>query len=218
MNYPIPSVQTHPDTVLLFPLPKMVFFAATNKPLNIFDSRYVQMINDALEKETPVALAFAEEGRRRAVRGAARSSPVRSICGVGIVQLLERRDDGTLLVLLKGQGKIRVGRPVEDDNPYLSVEATWIEERIDIEPSSRFLLNRMTKEFLKWLESAVPDVEQREAFMDFVRTPQERINYMCSLMVLEPERQQILLEEDNLDERLKTLARFWEADRLRQSH
>jgi Lon protease-like protein len=192
----------------------MVFFAATNKPLNVFETRYVAMINEALDTGTPVALAFAEEGRRRSARGNARNSQVRAVSGVGEVHLLERRADGTMLVLLKGLGKVKVGRPIEDDNPFLSVEAAWIEEDNHIEPSNRFLLNRMTKEFLRWLEFAVPDDEQRDAFMDFIQTPQERINYMCSLMVLEPELQQTLLEEDDINDRLRMLARLWESDSL----
>jgi ATP-dependent Lon protease len=196
-------VKSNPNAVLLFPLQRAVFFPFTNKPLNVFEPKFIKLINDALETGAPVALAYAEDGRRRTSR---ELGQVRRVAGVGVIHLLERRADGTMLILLKGTGKVRLERAIQSDEPYLSVEAKWVEENNLIEQPSLFLLNRMMKEFSKWLESTVPDPDQRDAFLELVTTPEEKINYMCSLMVMDPELQQALLETDDLNERLKALA------------
>lgn len=48
--------------VFVFPLTGCVFYPNTAKPLNIFEPRYLEMINDSLTTQTPIALAFADEG------------------------------------------------------------------------------------------------------------------------------------------------------------
>lgn len=206
------EVTIRPNAVFLFPLPRMVFFPQTNKPLNVFEPRFVKMVNDAIESGAQVALAYAEDGRRKTSR---ELGQVRRVAGVGTIHLLERRPDGTMLVLLKGTGKVRLERAIQSDEPYLAVETSWIAENTSIEQSNLFLLNRMSKEFGKWLEFAVPNFDQRAAFLELVASPAEKINYMCSLMVLDPELQQALLETDDLNERLKALALILDEDIFR---
>ena len=40
-----------PKTIAVFPLPNAIFFPNTVLPLNIFEKRYIQLINDCLKNE-----------------------------------------------------------------------------------------------------------------------------------------------------------------------
>ena len=38
-----------PNTIPIFPLPNFILFPNTNVPLNIFEPRYIEMINDSMK-------------------------------------------------------------------------------------------------------------------------------------------------------------------------
>ena len=46
--------------VSVFPLTRVTLFPQTTKPLNIFEPRYIEMIEDALKHDRLIALVFAE--------------------------------------------------------------------------------------------------------------------------------------------------------------
>lgn len=203
---------SRPDTIFLFPLTRVTFFPGTTKPLNVFEPRYVSMINDAIENGVPIALAYADPSPSAIAPGTSPKtgvmSHVRGIAGAGTVRLLERRPDGTMLILLESLGKVRLDSVVPSDKPYVIVKATWIEENRELARENVFLLNRLAKELGRWLEENVVDPKQRDVFLGQLASPEEKVNYFCSLAVTDPECQQTLLEADTLDERLKSASLF----------
>ena len=40
-----------PENIPIFPLQGVIFFPETNLPLNIFEDRYMKMVNDILKKD-----------------------------------------------------------------------------------------------------------------------------------------------------------------------
>lgn len=195
----------------LFPLEGVVFFPQTSKPLNIFEPRYVKMINDALLTDTPIVLAKADTLHgpgESSSYGRARSGVlghIRSVAGAGKVRLLERRSDETMLILLEGEGKVHLERVLPREEPYYTVIGTWLDEETTLKNENVFLLNRVVKELSKWLSIHVPDANQRESFLEQLLTPEEKINTLCALMINDPDVQQELLEIDDINERLQEI-------------
>lgn len=197
--------------IFVFPLPRMVFYPGTTKPLNIFEPRYIQMINEAIEGNVPVALAFSEPQRLSEGAGAL---GVRRIAGVGRPIVLEARADGTLLVLVESLGKVRLGRRrASGGKPYIVCSADWVRETNRLEPENIFMLNRLNKEFIRWLEANVGDREQLSIFLSQLKSPFEKVNYLCSLMIHDPETQQSLLEADDINDRLRVVSLLFDQDR-----
>ncbi|MCM2282683.1 MAG: LON peptidase substrate-binding domain-containing protein [Bdellovibrionaceae bacterium] len=199
--------------VFVFPLPRMVFFPGTTKPLNIFEPRYIQMINDSVEKNAPLALAFSEP--QKLSEGFMSGLGVRRIAGVGRPIILESRIDGMLLVLVEAMGKVRIHHREVTDKPYMVCEAEWVDEVNALEPENIFLMNRMSKEFVRWLEANVGDRDQLAIFLSQLKSPHEKINYLCSLMIHDAETQQRLLEADDINDRLRVISLL--ADQQRES-
>lgn len=194
--------------VSLFPLTRVCLFPATTKPLNIFEPRYVQMINDALAVNGDVAVVYAEptttaEGVRAGVRG-----HLRAIAGVGKVRLLERRADAGMLILLEGTGKVRLSEVYEPVSPklYLQAKGEWVKEEVELPPSDLLVLQHMMRELNRWLSIQVTDAATRAAFLNELRTAEQKVNAMCALMVLDADEQQSLLELNSISERLAQLA------------
>lgn len=194
--------------VSLFPLTRVCLFPATTKPLNIFEPRYVQMINDALAVNGDVAVVYSEPTNSAdAVRAGVRGH-LRAIAGVGKVRLLERRADGTMLILLEGTGKVRLNEVYEPESPklYLQAKGDWLPENTELPPSDLFVLQHMMREMSRWLETHVTDPATRAGFMGELRSVEQRVNAMCALMVMDAEEQQNLLELGSISERLTHLA------------
>lgn len=201
--------------VAVFPLTRITLFPKTSKPLNIFEPRYLEMVRDAVDRGGLVALAFAEPLSPRATDAGALGQ-VRAIAGVGRVSIVSKRPDATMLVLLEGIGKVRLLRDVTAGQPYIVAQAAWQQEQTELAQQNLFILNRLMKALTKWLELHVADPSARTAFLQRLVSAEEKINAICSLMVLESDAQQALLEADSLDERIAHLAMALEVDGLVQ--
>jgi len=182
--------------VFAFPLPKVTLFPSTAQPLNIFEPRYIEMINDAMAQDRPVALC--------------QQASVGFVSGCGRVQLLQQRADGTMLVLLRADCKVRIRTLDATSKPYVIARAVTVPESIDIEPGNKFFLHRLMKEVDGWLERNVPLAKRRSEFLDQMGTDEERVNTACSLLIEDSDWQQKLLEMDDLNDRLKAVAALLE--------
>jgi uncharacterized protein len=185
--------------LFVFPLPRMVFFPGTTKPLNVFEPRYIRMVHDAVENERLIALAYSDT--RRMSEGG-----VRPIAGAGRPVILEVRKDGTMLILVEGLGKVRLQAKGYRDSVDQLCGAQWVEETNALDRENVFLLNRVEKEFIRWLEANVGDRAQLSIFLSQLKSPYEKINYFCSLMIYDAETQHQLLSINNVNERLREIS------------
>jgi Lon protease-like protein len=183
----------------------MVFFPGTTKPLNVFEPRYVRMVQDAVENETLIALAYADS--RRTTEGG-----VRPVAGAGRPVILDVRNDGTMLILVEGVGKVKLNARAHGESEA-KVGGDWIEETNALERENVFLLNRVEKEFTKWLQANVGDRQQLAIFLSQLKSPFEKINYFCSLMIYDAETQYRLLTVNDVNERLREISSLLNYDR-----
>lgn len=182
--------------IFVFPLPTVVLFPATSQPLRIFEPRYVEMVNDALRLDRPIALTSG--------------STAGTVAGAGRVQLLEENADGTMMILLRSDSKVRLKQIDDVSKPYLIARAETIEERTDLEAGHVFYLHRLMREVSGWLERNIPQPKKRHEFISQMSSDEERVNTACSLLIQDHEWQQKLLEMNDLSERLKTAASLLE--------
>lgn len=200
------------SSFFVFPLPGMVFFPSTAKPLNIFEPRYIKMIDDAVQSNSLIALAFSDYYR---LHGYSLDNDshlqIRRVAGVGRPTILERRNDDTMLIVLEGRGKVKLGGPIYSPEPYLIHRGEWIDENTELEQENVFRLNRFHKEFVNWLYSNVDDRQRLDLFLNQIEEPEEKINYVCSLMIHDAEAQQKLLELNDINDRLEMLSQYVES-------
>lgn len=190
----------------------MVFFPSTAKPLNIFEPRYIKMIDDAVHSNSFVALAFSDYYRLHGFNSDNESHvQIRRIAGVGRPTVLERRKDETMLIVLEGAGKVKLGGPIYSPEPYLIHKGEWIEENLELEQENIFRLNRFHKEFVSWLYTNVDDRNRLDLFLGQIDRPEEKVNYVCSLMIHDAEAQQRLLEVNDINVRLELLSKYLES-------
>src|SRR5689334_214132 len=105
-----------PDTLPLFPLPRVVLFPHTFIPLHIFEPRYRQMTSDILASHHHFVLALAREeaGGSDLLPG---TTPIFEVGTLARVVRAEPLADGRWNLLVQGRHAVRVLEEAEG-SPY----------------------------------------------------------------------------------------------------
>jgi len=103
----------------IFPLTNLWLFPGAILPLNIFEPRYRQMIEDCLDGPGRMVLGTIKEGHETEMAGA---PPFHEIAGFGEIGRHDRQPDGRYHIMLIGLGRVRI-EEVESDRMYRKVQA-----------------------------------------------------------------------------------------------
>ncbi|MEK2690518.1 LON peptidase substrate-binding domain-containing protein [Bdellovibrio sp. GT3] len=201
--------------VFLFPLVNVTLFPHTTKPLNIFEPRYLTMVKNAVAHNKPIAMGFIEDPSKVGPVSPGEPVPfVREIAGYGYAQIIEERVNGTLLVFLQGQGKLRLKHTVDHKTPYIVCEADIIPEQTLVDPQHLVRLQGLHKVLIRWIHTHIPDPAQRDMFLRNMNLPEEVVGSFASYMVRDYDLQQMVLEINDINEKVDFLHRLTESNEL----
>lgn len=201
--------------VFLFPLVNVTLFPGTTKPLNVFEPRYLSMIQESIKSQTPIAVGFIEDTSKVRSVSPGESVPfVREVSGYGYAQIIEERVNGTLLVFLQGQGKVRLGKVLDRGAPYIVCDAEILPENNELSLERSTELESLYKSLSRWIHTHIPDPGQREIFMKNLKRPEEVVGSFASYLVRDYDMQQIILELDDINEKVQFLHRLMESSEL----
>ena len=99
----------------LFPL-NVVLMPGMPMPLHIFEERYKQMVNECLEDRSEFGMVLADEGGTRNVG-----------CTARIVELVQRYEDGRLVILVEGSQRFKLNN-ILTGKPYYVGEVEYLED------------------------------------------------------------------------------------------
>jgi Lon protease-like protein len=99
----------------LFPL-NVVLMPGTPLPLHIFEERYKQMVEECLEAETEFGMVLADEAGTRRVG-----------CTAKIVELVQRYEDGRMVILVEGSQRFELNN-VLTGKPYYVGEVEYLDD------------------------------------------------------------------------------------------
>lgn len=106
-----------PEIIPVFPLPGAVFFARANLPLNIFEPRYLAMVDDAMRTHRIIGMIQpSNESKRPALHAVG--------CAGRITQYGET-DDGRMVISMRGICRFRVAEELTVMTPYRQVRADY---------------------------------------------------------------------------------------------
>jgi Lon protease-like protein len=113
----IPSVL--PETLPVFPLSGAVLLPHARLPLNIFEPRYLAMIEDALGKGRLIGMIQPSAGEDNA------NPPLYSVGCAGRITSFNETDDGRLMIVLTGVCRFRIVVELPNTGLYRSVHPDW---------------------------------------------------------------------------------------------
>lgn len=111
--------RTNPKSVALFPLNGAVLLPGCELPLNIFEPRYLNMIDDALKGDRLIGMVQnGDEG-------------LEGIGGLGRIIQFSETDDGRYLIVLKGLKRFKIVTELTVATPYRQAEISFDGYEID---------------------------------------------------------------------------------------
>jgi Lon protease-like protein len=91
----------------LFPLPDLIMFPHVMQPLHVFEPRYRELLNDALNSDGLIAMCMLAPGWEDDYEG---RPPLLPHACLGKVVTYQRTDNGEYNILLLGMRRIRIDR------------------------------------------------------------------------------------------------------------
>jgi uncharacterized protein len=191
--------------LFVFPLPNMVLQPFTFKPLYIFEPRYLKMIKDSIESETPIGLAsiISECNSKITLKNNKEITFVKKVCGFGFPHIVQQREDGSLIVLIDCIGKVALEKIVDDSRPYAVCEGRIIDELDSVTMKNQVLLDSLKNILVNWINKNSLDKIQKDQFINNLSSASQIIGSYSDFLIKEPEYQQAVLEINDINEKIR---------------
>ena len=125
------SPQDIPETIPLFPLPRALLLPRVDLPLNIFEPRYLQMIDDVLKGDRIIGMIQPNEP----TEGAETNPALYPIGCAGRLTQFTETGDGRYQVVLTGVSRFRLLEEVTADTPYRQCKVDFSAFASDLVPN-----------------------------------------------------------------------------------
>ena len=190
-----------PENLPIFPLTGAILLPGGRLPLHIFEERYRNMVEDALEGDGFIGMIQPQTPAPEV--DPREASELYSVGCAGLIERWENLDDGRYIILLKGIARFRIGRELESVHGYRRVEADYggfardlDEERAEVETDR---LMRALKSFGE--AHRVPIELDKLAELSGLAL----LNSLAMALPFQPAEKQALLEAPDVQRRLETL-------------
>jgi Lon protease-like protein len=195
-----------PNKLAIFPLTGAVLFPQTQLPLNIFEPRYLQMIDEVLSSPDRIMGMI----QPNLSKNDPDSKNLKKVGCAGRISSFSETGDGRYLVTLTGLIRFEVNNELDTTTQYRQVIADYDNYKEDLKPANAENVDR--KSLLVLIKKYLA---QRNLLIDWEiieQSPTEQlINYSGVLVPFEPEEKQLLLETRSLFDRCKTLESLFQS-------
>ena len=200
-----------PRRVPVFPLRGVLLLPRATLPLNIFEPRYLAMIDEVLSGHRVLGIAQPDdEGSEESPGG--KAAPIRSVGCVGRLTAYQELDDGRLLITLTGLCRFKAEAEIDDPAPYrlFNVDYRPFESDLVANHGEDEVDREMLHQVLKaYLESNRLSGDWRA----IANAPTELlVNALSVISPFAPEEKQALLEAPTLKDRADVLMALTEME------
>ena len=185
-----------PKKISVFPLRGAIFFPKTNLPLNIFERRYVSMIEDALKGEKYIGMVQTKK-----VEG-----DVFRVGCLGKIDRHERTSDGRILINLNGLTRFKIDEEINNDKLYREFIVNYDDFKEDMKLKEYAVKNEILK---KLIDNSKKYFNQQGVLIDWKEILKlkafEQIYTLAMISPFSVSEKQKILEVPDLNEAANTL-------------
>ncbi len=197
-----------PDTIPLFPLPGALLLPSSKLPLNLFEPKYLQMLDDVLK--TPERLIGMIQTTENKSKSEDKNLGLHKVGCAGRVINFTETDDSRYLITLTGISRFSLIKTIEGFTPYFKAKVDWSGFTVDQDkyvPEVAFDREKFFKVLSKYFE-----VAQLSSDWESLKNADEEllVNSLSVLCPFDPEEKQALLEAPTLKGRRETLITLME--------
>ena len=186
-------MKSFPNQIPIFPLSGVIYFPKTNLPLNIFEQRYLDLVNDSIRKDKLIGM----------IQNKRKDEGLYKVGCLGKISDFQKSDDGRILINLSGITRFEILKEKENSKLYREFKVNYEKFSLDIEP---VLEEINTKSIVEKAEIFF----NRSGFLlnwrEFKKLDEmQKINTLSMIAPVTNEEKQKLLEAVSLKDKAKTL-------------
>jgi Lon protease-like protein len=189
-----------PDILPVFPLSNFIIFPRTTVPLNIFEPRYIKMVDQSMKGNRIIGMIQPKK------TGELKKPDLYKVGCAGKITSFNETDDGRYLIVLSGICRFKIMSEVNNDNLYRECEVKYedfssdlVEKSNEIKLSDLKLIFRNLKDLFKKQGYEINWNEIEKQSLD------QTINTLSMASPFSLEEKQVLLESKDLNMRKEKL-------------
>ena len=184
-----------PKKISVFPLSNFIIFPNTSVPLNIFERRYIEMIDDTMKNDRIIGMIQPKKNKKNI-------PDLFSVGCAGRITSFNETDDGRYLIVIRGISRFKILKEIINDKPYRECEISFKEYTEDMKENC-------TEIKFSNLESIFKDVKYLFKKKGYTvnwkelekQNLDQTINTLAMALPFSLEEKQILLETTSIDNR-----------------
>ena len=193
--------QDLPKIIPIFPLSNFIIFPNTTVPLNIFEPRYVEMINDSMKTNKFIGLIQPRKNNINSI------PDLHEIGCLGKITSFKDTSDGKYLIDLNGLTRFRIVKEIKNNKPYRTCEINFDDYSDDLNLQKGELKFSDLELIFKDLKSLF---EKKGYIINWKSLEKQNLNETINALAMASpfslEEKQILLESKNLKIRKDKIA------------
>ena len=191
-----------PKIIPVFPLSNFIIFPKTTVPLNIFEPRYIDMINDSMKFNKLIGMIQPKKVIDEL------SPPILHNIGcLGKITSFKETEDGRYVIELRGLIRFNIIKEIESNKKYREYEVNFNSFNNDLEEKKEQIKFSDLELIFKNLKSLF---EKRGFIINWKELEKqsldETINALAMASPFSLEEKQVLLEAENLNIRKNKIA------------
>tara|TARA_B100000674_G_C37825922_1_gene908090 strand:+ start:210 stop:848 length:639 start_codon:yes stop_codon:yes gene_type:complete len=188
-------VKNFPKIIPIFPLSNFIIFPNTTVPLNIFEPRYIDMINDSMRSNKLIGMIQPLSNSNQT------NKPILHQVGcLGKITSFTETKDERYLIELKGIIRFEVINEIETEKKYRVINVDYKKYLTDLSEKKQNLTFSDLKLIFKDLKSLF---EKKGYIINWKalekQSPDETINALAMASPFSLEEKQVLLETEDLE-------------------
>ena len=194
-----------PNILPVFPLSNFIIFPNTSVPLNIFEPRYIDMINDSMKSNKLIGMVQPKNTKTDDDY----SPKLYQVGCMGKITAFKETDDKRYLIELKGIIRFQINKEIKTNKKYRECEVDFrnyhedlIEKKVEIKFSDLELIFKDLKSLFEKRGFIVNWKALENQSLD------ETINALAMASPFTLEEKQALLEAQSLDVRKTKIAKI----------
>ena len=193
-----------PNKIPVFPLSNFIIFPKTTVPLNIFEPRYIDMINDSMKSNKLIGMIQPKNSNIKQIK-----PELHEVGCLGKITSFRETEDGRFLIEIKGLVRFRKITELDTENKYRVLKINFEDFYQDLENKKENLKFSDLELIFKDLKSLF---EKRGFIINWKalekQSLDETINALAMASPFSLEEKQVLLEAKNLDNRKEKISQI----------
>ena len=182
-----------PKIIPVFPLSGVIYFPKTNLPLNIFEQRYLNLVNDAYNKDKLMGM----------VQSKRENNNVYEVGCLGKISDYQKSKDGRILINLTGISRFKILKEIPNNKLYREFQVDYESFLEDVENAQSGVDAKELMEKAKIFFKKNGLLLNWREFEKLEHT--QKINTLAMIAPITSEEKQKLLEAISLEDKIKTL-------------